>query len=362
MILSDTSLTVSAMEATMKPRIIILLTMLTLLVVPILQIESAEIKNIRYYSESGKTRIVIQLSDSVQYRTQFDLEQNISISLLKTGFSIPGKLYNIKDGLVETVKLEEAKNNIADVKVLLERPAAFNVFPLEAPARIVIDVIPVDNVLNPEVVAISPSESENAPQAIETKLPEKKEDTAMNESIDVKEPAVDDSQTTDNVGGILSSSSKPESAKTKFIDTKSFVNYGFDVVILVALIYMGIKVKGVSKFARFVRKQGKKGNLSFASALGEMEKEHIQETDKSSKKIGLIPETKNSENEVSEKKIEKDSATKPEAIPPQYGRVQEMAQHGMDSASISQRSDIPVAEVNLILDLIKARRGGGRAK
>jgi hypothetical protein len=125
---------------------------------------------------------------------------------------------------------------------------------------------------------------------------------------------------------------------------------------------MGIKVKGVSKFARFVRKQGKKGNLSFASALGEMEKEHIQETDKSSKKIGLIPETKNSENEVSEKKIEKDSATKPEAIPPQYGRVQEMAQHGMDSASISQRSDIPVAEVNLILDLIKARRGGGRAK
>ncbi len=40
----------------------------------------------------------------------------------------------------------------------------------------------------------------------------------------------------------------------------------------------------------------------------------------------------------------------------QYDKVQELAEKGIDPISISQKSNIPVGEVNLILDLIRARK------
>jgi hypothetical protein len=54
----------------------------------------------------------------------------------------------------------------------------------------------------------------------------------------------------------------------------------------------------------------------------------------------------------------KKSATEQISVPKQYDKVHEMAQRGMDPLSISQKSNIPIGEVTLILDLIKAKREG----
>jgi hypothetical protein len=335
------------------------LIIITLFIIPILQTEAIEINGLKHYSENEKTRIVIQLNEPTQYKTRFDLEQNISISLLKTRLDASVKPSNINDGLVETVTFENTKNNFINVKVLLARPAAFNVFPLDAPARIVIDVIPVDNVLKPEVVAISSSgQEESSTQTEKTTRPiSTNEDEITNENTEVKEKPVNDNRMTDNTGGILSTIPENEPVKTKFTDTKSFINYGLDAVILIALIYMGVKVRGVSKFARLLRKHSRtlKENPVFANMLSELEKGHPQETVKNPKKAEQVINILSTNDEDSEEKKENNDVLEP-ITTRQYERVQEMAQHDMDPVSISEKSNVPVGEVNLILDLIKSRR------
>jgi hypothetical protein len=354
----------AVMEVTMRLRIKIALIIITLFTIPIIQAESIEINGLKHYSDDAKTRIVINLSESAQYKIQFDLEQNIILSLLKTKLNSAVKSFNINDGLVETVAFDNTKGDISNIKILLERPAAFNVFPLEAPARIVIDVLPVDNVFNPEVVAISPSGSEESspqtekttPSALETK------NTTTNENNEVKESFTDDNQKTDSTAGILNTRSETEFGKSRLTDTKSLINYGFIAVVLIALIYMGFKLRGVSKFARLIRKNSRilKENPAFANMLNDMEKERSQESVNLTKKAELIIETQGKSDEDSdedfEEKEEKDSVTETITIPRQYEKVEEMAQRGMDPVLISEKSEVPVGEVNLILDLIKARR------
>lgn len=347
----------------MKLRIKIALIIITLFTIPITHAESIEIKGLKHYSEDAKTRIVINLSEPAQYKTQFDLEQNIILSLLKTRLDSSVKSSNINDGLVETVTFDNTKGDIINIKILLERPAAFNVFPLEAPDRIVIDVLPVDNILNPEVVAISPSGSEESSPQTEKTTPSAltTKGTTTNENNEVKESFTDDNQKTDNTAGILSTGSETESGKSK-LTTKSFIDYGFNAVILIALIYTGFKIRGVSKFARLIRKNSRmlKENPAFANMLNEMEKERSQESVNLPKKVEQIVDTQNINNEdfeeKEEKEEEKDSVLETVTIPKQYEKVEEMAQRGMDPVSISKKSEVPVGEVNLILDLIKARR------
>jgi len=346
----------------MKLRIKTALILVTLFVVPILQAEAVEIEGLKHYSENTKTRVVVQLSESALYKTQFDQDQNIIISLINTRLNASIKSSNINDGLVEAVAFENTKDNTVNVKVLLIRPAAFNVFPLESPARIVIDVLPVDNILKPEVVAISPSGSEDYSQQTEKiSLPvtiNKK--TIANENTKAEELSADDNQTANNKGIILNTN-VTESSKQKFTDTKSMVNYGFYAVVIIALIYMSIKVRGVSKFARLLRKNSRtlKEHPDFANILNEMDKSHSQESTNPPRKVMPIAETQNTNNEDSEDKEDKEekgNAPETVAIPRQFEKVQEMAQTGVDSDSISEKSEAPGGEVNLILDLIKSRR------
>jgi hypothetical protein len=270
------------------------------------------------------------------------------------------------------VTFDNTKDDISNIKILLKRPAAFNVFPLESPARIVIDVLPVDNVFNPEVVAISPSGSEEpspqtektTPSALTTKdtIKDTTKGATTNENNELKESLTNDNQKTNNTVGILNTVSETESGKSKLTDTKSFINYGFIAVVLIALIYMGYKIRGVSKFARLIRKNSRmlKENPAFANMLNEMEKERTQESLNLTKEAELIVETQNTDDENNDEdfegKEEKDSITEKVTIPRQYEKVEEMAQRGMEPALISEKSEVPVGEVNLILDLIKARR------
>jgi len=130
------------------------------------------------------------------------------------------------------------------------------------------------------------------------------------------------------------------------------VQLSFDIIILIFLVYMGIKMKESFRLVRLLKKNRKilKENPVFADMLSEMEKGHKKEDhDKQNNQEQVIEEV---QEDIKDSENDGDDI----AFPKQYEEVQELAQRGMDSISISQESDIPVGEVNLILDLIKARK------
>jgi hypothetical protein len=367
----------------------ITLVVITLLVSLALQTNATEIKGLRHYSESSKTRIVIQLNNLAQYKTHklmLILEHRISVSILDSRLDCLDRSFNIGDGLVKTVTLKEMEDSSVDVTISLERPTTFNVFSLDSPARIVIDVTPVDNVITPEVVAISPLESKSVPQTIVNKpttatnkntkpggyvnarassdsVPQtvvNKPTTATNKNtkpggyVNAKASSDSAKQVVDNTNEVLSSAPGFGDVKSWFTNTNYvLIQLVFDILMLTALVYIGIKVKIVLNFARFIRKRGRalKGNKVFADMLIELEKGFSQEQE------GKHENVSKSKSANVERKAKK-SATEQISVPKQYDKVHEMAQRGMDPLSISQKSNIPIGEVTLILDLIKAKREG----
>lgn len=101
-----------------------------------------EVKGIRYWSSSDYTRVVVDLSGAVEFsknrisnpdRLYFDLMNTTIAREIKT--SLP-----VGDGILKTVRAGQFKHNIVRVVLDLEEIADFNVFILDSPARLVIDV------------------------------------------------------------------------------------------------------------------------------------------------------------------------------------------------------------------------------
>lgn len=124
--------------------------------------------------------------------------------------------------------------------------------------------------------------------------------------------------------------------------------YAFDLIVLAMIIFLVLKVRTADKLARYIKKNRRtlKNNPVFADMLIEIEGRKQNPEKKANKK------SKNIEEEIPEdsKSINDEKVTK------QYDKIQELAQRGIDPITISQRSNIPVGEVNLILNLIKARK------
>ena len=331
----------------------ITLVVITLLVSLALQTNAAEVKGFRYYSESNKTRIVIQLNNLTQYQTRVDLEHNMSISIPNSELNGLDRSLGIGDGLVKTVALKELKDNTVDVKISSERPASFNVFPLDSPARIVVDVTPVDNVQVHESAVISPQE----PQSVlpkEVNKPETKKDTKPDDNANAKASSENTEQVIDGKKVVLSSSFGFGDVTSWYTNINyTLIQLGFDILIMAILVYIVIKVKIVLNFARFIKKRSRslKGNKVFADMLIELEKGFSQEQERKHEDVSK------SKSANVERKAKK-TATEQISVPKQYDKVHEMAQRGMDPLSISQKSNIPIGEVTLILDLIKAKREG----
>ena len=326
-----------------------------------LQANATLVRGVRYYSESEKTRVRVLLKKTTQYKTQLDLENNISISISDSELEGSNRSFSVEDGLVKAIALKEMNNNV-EIKISLEKPASFNAFPLDSPSRIVIDVTPVAKATTPEVAAISTSKSISTPKKVENKtLSITNNNVKTTKSIDTKVlPDNDKNTNDDDAEGVLSSTFGFGNIKPMFLDLSyTFIQIGFDIVILVFLVYIISKVKTVLNFARFVKKRGRilKKDKAFADMLIELENGFTQETDKQSKKREQVSKEKNNDYE-NRKKIKKDRTTEQIPASKQYEKVYEMAQRGIDPILISQKSNIPIGEVNLILDLIKVRKVG----
>jgi hypothetical protein len=357
------------MEMIMKTKIMIAL--FVLLVIPIFQTNAEEVRGIRYYSESDKTRVVVLIKNIPQYKTKLDLENNVSLYIQNSELEGSNRSFRVEDGLVKSVSLKDGNDNTVEVKIILEKKASFNVFPLESPSRIVIDITPVDNISAPEIAVISPK-SETIPKTLENKIapaPIKKVATPILpkaqkaetiKSIDTTPSPDNDKQAVDSTEGVLSSTFSFDNIKILFSDGNYvIIQITFDVVILVMLIYMITKMKAVLNFTKFIKKHRRvlKGNKAFADMLVELENGYTHETEINKHEHMSKANVKNPNDEKKDKP-KKDTNTDQASASKQYEKVYEMAQRGIDPISISQKNNIPIGEVNLILDLIKSKREG----
>jgi hypothetical protein len=350
----------------MKTKIMIAL--FVLLVTPIFQANSEEVRGIRYYSESDKTRVVVLIKNIPQYKTKLDLENNVSLYIQNSELEGSNRSFRVDDGLVKSVSLKEGNDDTVEVKIMLEKKASFNVFPLELPSRIVVDITPVDNVLATGIATTTSSKSETIPKTLENKIapaPIKKvaipilpkaQKVETAKIIDTTTSPDNDKQVFDNAEGVLGSTFGFDNIKTLFLDGNYvIIQITFDAVMLMMMIYMIIKMKAVLNFTRLIKKHRRvlKGNKAFADMLVELENGYTHETE-----INKHISKEKNPNDEKKDKTKKDTGTEQTFASKQYEKVYEMAQRGIDPISISQRNNIPIGEVNLILDLIKSKRDG----
>ncbi len=113
-----------------------------------------EVKNIRYWSTPDYTRVVIDLSEPVEFsknrilnpdRLYFDLMNTMIAKEVKT-------ILPVGDGILKVVRAGQFKTDTVRVVLDLEEIADFNAFVLENPARFVIDVYGKEKVKKPDTV------------------------------------------------------------------------------------------------------------------------------------------------------------------------------------------------------------------
>jgi N-acetylmuramoyl-L-alanine amidase len=113
-----------------------------------------EVKNIRYWSTPDYIRVVIDLSEPVEFsknrilnpdRLYFDLMNTMIAKEVKT-------ILPVGDGILKVVRAGQFKTDTVRVVLDLEEIADYNAFVLENPARFVIDVYGKEKVKKPDTV------------------------------------------------------------------------------------------------------------------------------------------------------------------------------------------------------------------
>jgi N-acetylmuramoyl-L-alanine amidase len=136
--------------------------------------EKIDVKTIRYWSSPGYTRIVVDLSGSVEFSTNrlsdpdriyFDLKNSRLKKEIKT--TLP-----VGDGLLKAVRAGQFDAQTVRVVLDLEKIKDFNTFILDSPTRLVIDVNGVEVAKKPETpvvrrrIVIDPGHGGHDPGAV----------------------------------------------------------------------------------------------------------------------------------------------------------------------------------------------------
>lgn len=320
--------------------------------IPIIQSNSAEIIETRYYSESAKTRIVFQLDEIAQYEAKYDQDRNINITISKTSLGKPSKIFDVDNGLIRALSLKETDDNSVDVKISLVKSARYKIFTLESPARIIVDLAPVENIITPKVVTITPikvdtkpnNENKQVNNPVNTNKPK-------NFSVTTPKPVVTNTEPSPEMQSKLSILRLEWLPVSELFDgnKSAILQYAFDLTILAIIIFLVLRIRTADKLARYIKKNRRtlKKNPTFADMLIEMGNKRKQNPEK---KVNKKPENIEEKIPKDEKIINDEKVTK------RYDKIQELAQQGINPITISQRSNIPVGEVNLILDLVNYPR------
>lgn len=108
----------------------------------------AQVKEVRQFSDNEYTRIVIALDHSAAFETftlpedpQAERSQRLVMDLRNARIA-PGLPHNmtIKDGILETIRISQNQKDKVRIVMDLNAHGSYKAFPLENPARIVLDV------------------------------------------------------------------------------------------------------------------------------------------------------------------------------------------------------------------------------
>lgn len=136
--------------------------------------EKIDVKGIRYWSSPDYTRVVVDLSGSVEFSTNrisdpdrvyFDLKNSILKKEIKTTFPVG-------DGMLKAVRAGQFDLHTVRIVLDVEKITDLNTFILDNPARLVIDVHGVGKIAKPEQtiakrrIVIDPGHGGHDPGAI----------------------------------------------------------------------------------------------------------------------------------------------------------------------------------------------------
>ena len=224
-----------------------------MVVISVSQGRAALVMDMRSNSEADKTRIVVELDAPAQYQAHYTSEPGISICLLESGLKSVKKTISVDDELVKTVAMKEVMGSIVEVSISLRRGAAFTIFPLESPDRIVVDVMPdaAMGLAQPLSISTIGSEAEAGNSS----------GTMKHE--DAQTPGPPLSSRTAAFPGLMS---ELPLQNTDYV----LAQLCFNVLLVVALMVMGIKLWRVTRISKKNLKTLKEG-MGFADMISRLQ-------------------------------------------------------------------------------------------
>lgn len=115
--------------------------------------ESQDLKGVRYWGNSGYTRVVFEVGKSVHYRASGSAEgDGLTVDLLEMENAVEKpKLIKPLEIFVKSIQVSKLNNEILRVMIRLNSRGTFSTFALSNPERIVVDI----NVAKPQASAVS---------------------------------------------------------------------------------------------------------------------------------------------------------------------------------------------------------------
>jgi len=151
-------------------RILFILSFFILSASPSLASDKAIVKDIRYWSSPGQTRVVIDLSRPVDYKVN-RLSKPDRLYFDLSGAQIPKEIkknLSVEDGLLKSIRAGQF--NIDTVRIVLDidRIESYNVFFFDDPTRLIIDVNAekTESILAKKIVVIDPGHGGHDPGAV----------------------------------------------------------------------------------------------------------------------------------------------------------------------------------------------------
>lgn len=280
-----------------------------------------EVSDIRTYSGSNKTRITVELNDRTNYATHFDASNVIYIYLPGIRNKSSSSSININDSLVESLLLHEEAGGL-EVKIPLKGRLPFAIFSLDSPYRVVVDVARTLDVLKSE------RQFDNQENIKEDLVQTLKVDEQVIKTVEM--PDSIESSSEDGLKEKLFKIVNSESNITLF-------QLIFDLGVIIGFVVLGKMHKSPKKVNeqlnedQVLKKKSLKKDQSFSDMMEELERKVVQPDKEDKTKVDDL------------------------SVPKEYEKVYELSKRGLDRLTISQKSNVPIGEVNLILDLMQSK-------
>ncbi|MFN3480494.1 MAG: N-acetylmuramoyl-L-alanine amidase, partial [Thermodesulfovibrionales bacterium] len=133
-------------------------------------LDKAIVKDIRYWSSPAQTRVVIDLSRPVEYKSN-RLSKPDRLYFDLSGALIPSEIKKnlpVEDGILRSIRAGQFNNETVRVVLDLEKMESYNVFFFDDPARLIIDINAKKSaaIITKRIIVIDPGHGGHDPGAI----------------------------------------------------------------------------------------------------------------------------------------------------------------------------------------------------